>query len=87
MWWQTCCQGRTRGPPTEWTHHSQVVRAIFKLWNMPHLDLFAIHFTHQLFIYVSPVQDPQAWAVGALSLSLEGLWAYPFLPTKLSSRC
>ena len=44
------------------------------------MDLFATRYNHKLPQFVSPVPDPQAWAVGALSLSWEGLDPYAFPP-------
>ena len=72
--------------PTEWSLLPQVVRAVFRLWDTPHVDLFATRFNHQLPVYVSPVPDPQAWAVDALSMSWEGLWAYIFPPHQVLTK-
>ena len=72
--------------PTEWTLLPQVVKSIFRVWDTPHVDLFATKFNHQLPVYVSPVPDPQAWSVDALSLSWEGLWAYLFPPHQILTK-
>ena len=66
--------------PTEWTLSHAVCRSIFSLWFRPHIDLFATRFNHRLPTYVSPVPDPAAWAVDALSLSWERLLGYAFPP-------
>ena len=47
------------------------------------MDLFAIRFNHKLPKFFSPVPDPLAWAVDALSLSWEGLDPYAFLPAAI----
>ena len=49
-------------------------------WHQPQVDLFATRFNNKLPQFVSPVPDPQAWAVDALSLSWEGLDPYAFPP-------
>lgn len=46
------------------------------------VDLFAMGW-NKLPTFVSPVPDPLAWAVDALSLNWEGLGAYAFPPTVL----
>ena len=38
---------------------------------------------HQLPVFISPFQDPRAWAVDAMSLSWEGMIAYAFPPVPL----
>ena len=65
---------------TEWTIAHSVLRPLWDLWFRPHVDLFATRFNHRLPVYVSPVPDPAAWAVDALSLNWEGLLAYAFPP-------
>ena len=47
------------------------------------VDLFATRWNHKLPTFVSPVPDPMAWAVDALSLNWDGLIAYAFPPTVL----
>jgi ribonuclease HI len=66
--------------PTEWTLHQDLVRLIFNHWSPPLLDLFATRFTTRLPVFVSPVPDPEAWEVDALSISWENLDAYAFPP-------
>ena len=53
----------------EWSLHPEVFQAICSRWHQPQLDLFAARFNNKLPQFVSPVPDPQAWAVDALSLS------------------
>ena len=66
---------------TEWSLHPEVFQAICSRWHQPQVDLFATRFNNKLPQFVSPVPDPQAWAVDALSLSWENLDPYAFLPS------
>ena len=56
---------------TEWSLHPEVFQAICSRWHQPQVDLFSTRFNNKLPQFVSPVPDPQAWAVDALSLSCE----------------
>ena len=47
------------------------------------MDLFATRDNHKLPKFVSPVPDPQAWRVDALSLNWENMDAYAFPPVSL----
>ena len=47
------------------------------------MDLFATRFNNKLVQFVSPVPDPQAWAVDALSLVWEDLDPYAFPPAAI----
>ncbi len=71
---------------TEWTMHVGVLKQVFCWWGTPHVDLFATRLNNQLPTYVSPVPDPSALAVDALSISWEGMHAYAFPPFPLLSR-
>ena len=64
----------------EWSLHPEVFQAICSRLHQPQVDLFATRFNNKLPQFVSPVPDPQAWAVDALSLSWENLDPYAFLP-------
>ena len=68
---------------TEWTLNQGVVRSLFDRWGDPCVDLFATSLNNRLPVYVSPVQDPLAWKVDALSISWEGLSAYAYPPVKI----
>lgn len=61
---------------TEWSLSPEIFRMICTHWETPMIDLFATRWNRQLLVFVSPVPDPLAWAVDALSISLEGLIAY-----------
>ena len=54
---------------TEWTLIHSLLSPLWDMWFRPHVDLFATQFNHRLPVYVSPVPDPAAWAVDALSIS------------------
>ncbi|KAL8584959.1 hypothetical protein ACOMHN_043595 [Nucella lapillus] len=49
-------------------------------WFKPQVDLFATRFNHRLPLYVSPVLDPTAWAIDALSIPWSNLLGYAFPP-------
>ena len=67
---------------TEWSLHPQIFQTICDTWHQPQIDLFARRY-NKLAQFVSPVPDPQAWAVYALSLSWENLDPYAFPPTAI----
>ena len=68
---------------TEWSLHPEVFQAICSRWHQPQVDLLATRFNNKLPQFVSPVPDPQAWAVDALSLSWENLDPHAFLPAAI----
>ena len=68
---------------TEWSLHPAVFQAVCPRWHQPQVDLFATRFNNKLPQFVSPVPDPQAWAVDALSLSWEDLDPYAFSPAAI----
>ena len=68
---------------TEWSLHREVFQAVCSRWHQPQVDLFATRFNNKLPQFVSPVPDPQAWAVDALSLSWEYLDPYAFPPAPI----
>ena len=57
---------------TEWSLHPAVFQAVCSRWHQPQVDLFATRFNNKLPQFVSPVPDPQAWAVDALKSLLGG---------------
>lgn len=71
---------------TEWTLAHQTLSQVWEAFGKPHIDLFATRYSARLQIFVSPVPDPQAWAVDALSISWIGLDAYAFPPFPLIPR-
>ena len=68
---------------SEWSLHPEVFQAICSWWHQPQVDLFATRFNNKLPQFLSPVPDPQAWAVDALSLSWEDLDPYAFPPAAI----
>ena len=68
---------------TEWSLHPAVFQAVCARWHQPQVDLFATRFNNKLPQFVSPVPDPQSWAVDALSLSWEDLDPYAFPPAAI----
>ena len=72
--------------PTEWMLHPEAFRLLCQQFHRPLIDLFATAHNHQLPVYVSPLPDPLAWEVDALSMSWEGLDAYAFPPPVLMAR-
>jgi hypothetical protein len=65
---------------TEWELLQVIFNAISHLWCCAHLDLFATSLNHKLGTFVSPVPDPLAYAVDAMSISWKGMSAYAFPP-------
>ena len=68
---------------TEWSLLPEVFQALCSKWHRPQIDLFATRFNNKLPQVVSPVPDPLARAVDALSLPWENLDAYAFPPTAI----
>ena len=63
---------------TEWELLQVMFNAISLLWGRHHMDLFATSLNHKLYTFVSPVPDPLAYAVDAMSISWKGMFAYAF---------
>ena len=63
---------------TEWSLLPEVFQTICSQWHRPQIDLFATRFNNKLPLFVSPVPDPLASAVDALSLPWEDLDEYAF---------
>ena len=68
---------------TEWSLLQEVFETICSRWHWPKIDLFATSFNNKLPLFVSPVPDPLASAVDALSLPWEDLDAYAFPPAAI----
>ena len=68
---------------TEWSLLQEVFQTICSRWHRPNIDLFATRFNNKLPQFVSPVPDPLATAVDALSLPWEDLDAYAFPPAAI----
>ena len=68
---------------TEWSLHPDVFAQNYHRWHLPKVDLFATRYNCKLPQFVSPVPNPKAWAMYALSLSWENLDLYAFPPIPL----
>ena len=68
---------------TEWSLHQEVFDLLVQTWHRPQVDMFATKYNCKLAQYVSPVPDPNAWAVDALTVSWENLDMYLFPPVSL----
>jgi hypothetical protein len=64
----------------EWTGNETVQEG-----GSPHVDLFATSLNYKLQVFVSPVIDPKAYAVDAMSFPWEGMFAYAFPPFRFLS--
>ena len=67
----------------EWTLSLSVLYQVFQRFGLPTLDLFATRWNHRLPLYVSPVLDPAAFAVDAMSMEWESTFGYAFPPFTL----
>jgi hypothetical protein len=63
---------------TEWELHQAVFQSIVLHWRNPNIDLFATSLNFKVTTFVSPVTDPRTYAVDAMGLSWEGMFAYAF---------
>ncbi|XP_076441109.1 uncharacterized protein LOC143280359 [Babylonia areolata] len=71
---------------TEWSLSHSTLQPIWDHWHKPHVDLFATRFNFRIPTYVSPVPDPQAWAVDTLSISWSNLSGYAFPPLPIMGK-
>ena len=67
---------------TEWSLLPEVFQTICSRWYRPKIDIFATRF-NKFPLFVSPVPDPLATAVDALSLPWEDLDTYAFPPAAI----
>ena len=67
------------------SRQGQVEDLLVQTWHRPQVDMFATKYKCKLAQYVSPVPDPSAWAVDALTVSWESLDMYVFPPVSLPS--
>ena len=71
---------------TEWTLHQSVFKAQCITCDTPNLDLFATCLNNRLPVFVSPMADPLAVDVDAMSMSWKGMYAYAFPPFVMLGR-
>ena len=64
--------------PTEWSLHPEIVSRIFRVWGTPEVDMFATLSNSHLPRFMSPVPEPRALAVDALSQDWQGRSMYMF---------
>ena len=65
---------------TEWSLHPKIVRRIFRVWGTPELDMFATLSNSHLPQFMSPIPEPRALSVDALSQDWQGRSMYMFPP-------
>ena len=68
---------------TEWRLHPEVVNLIFRLWGTPVVDMFVTVHNTDLPQFMSPVPEPRALAIDALSQDWQGRLLYMFPPFPL----
>ena len=68
---------------TEWSLHQEVFNLLVQTLHLSLVDMFATKYNCKLAQYVSPVPDPNAWAVDALTVNWENLDMYVFPPVSL----
>ena len=71
---------------TEWSLHPEIVKRIFRLWGTPEVDMFATVSNSHLPRFMSPVPEPQALAVDALSQDWQWRSMYMFPPFSLLNK-
>ena len=64
-------------------HSDRIVQEVFNLlvhtWHLPLVDMFATKYNCELAQYMSPVLDPNAWALDTLTVNWENLDMHVFL--------
>ena len=68
---------------TEWSFRQEVFDHLCFRWHRLEVDLFVSRYNCKLPKFVSPVPDPKAWAVDALTVPWENLDLYAFPPLAL----
>ena len=69
--------------PTEWSLHPEIVERIFRVSGTPEVDMFATLSNSHLPRFMSPIPEPRALAVDALSQDWQGRSMYMFPPFPL----
>ena len=72
--------------PTEWSLHPEIVERIFRVWGTPEVDMFATLSNSHLPRFMSPIPEPRALEVDALSQDWQGRSMYMFPPFPLLSK-
>ena len=68
---------------SEWSLHQEVFDLLCQTWHHSQVNMLATRYNCKLTKFVSPVSDPNAWAVDALTVSWENLDMYAFPPVLL----
>ena len=71
---------------TEWTLHPEIVKRMFRIWGTPEIDMFATVSNSHLPRFMSPIPEPRALAVDALSQDWQGRSMYMFPPFPLLNK-
>ena len=72
--------------PTEWSLHPEIVKRIFRLWGTPEVDMFATVSNSHLPRFMSPLPEPRAQAVDALSQDWQGRSVYKVIQKLRSTK-
>ena len=72
--------------PTEWSLHPEIVERIFRVWGTPEVDMFATLSNSHLPRFMSPIPEPRALAMDALSQDWQGRSMYMFPPFPLLNK-
>ena len=72
--------------PTEWSLHPEIMEHIFRVWGTPEVDMFATLSNSHLPWFMSPILEPRALAVDALSQDWQGRSMYMFPPFPLLNK-
>ena len=71
---------------TEWSLHPEIVKRIFRLSGTPEVDMFATVSISHISRFMSPIPEPRALAVDALSQDWQGRSMYMFPPFSLLNK-
>ena len=71
---------------TEWSLQPEIVERIFRVWGTPEVNMFATLSNSHLPLFMSPIPEPRALAVDALSQDWQGRSIYMFPPFPLLNK-
>ena len=71
---------------TKWSLHPEIVTQIFGTWGTPTVDMFATVHNIHLPQFMSPISEPGALAIDALSQDWQGRSMFMFPPFPLLSK-
>ena len=70
----------------EWVLKSSVLNSLFALWGQPMIYLFATQENKKAMLFCSLIPSQHAFALDALSVAWENMYAYAFPPIQLIHR-